>query len=599
MKRTSSVTLRSPFTTCFTGTAQENRERLRNIFDGGNKRPGRWLFFLSILVMLFCCFYLVSCQASEEEQQDDPASSARPEDGAPVFTLTEPGEETIPFSNLLGFHGTVIHTVTEEGIHWYTYQAQLSDGTMLELADASGEIFHLDLDGDGQLELLQYDAVNGGLSVWRRWPDGSVRFQRLDQAAANRFGLEGEPWRLVHLTFHPEDRTVTISAVTGQEETVPLSLLLDEANSGDIILTAPDENEEEGTPLSTTIPFGTYSAFYEKLSLDGQGKQDDSLIVTSFDYDSEQGPLTVVEATLGTGEILTWTCNLTGYPDILPAHLTSPERQSIVLILADRTSNYGVASYFVLEAKDGALNEKARLVTGENASDNLAPDSDLVFGASLHSRPDGLQTLQIPAMYPDKWHTRYGILSWNGMAFVWEQDNRFSYTSWLTLSDGRELTILLSGPVSQVTENDYSYLYYDRVEIFDGDTLIQTITPSFPLPDPYVFDADTRSQTAIPVEHYYPHGFSAETTIHDADIRDVNFDGSDDLGLPCDTTHYDAHAWYLWDPTAQQFRYAFSLEGNLTVDKEQEQLIEQRFDEGTHAYTFNARGQLVWMGQTA
>ena len=56
---------RSPFTTRFSGTVRENKERMRNIFDGGRKHPGRWLFVLSTLVTLFCCFYLVSCQRQE------------------------------------------------------------------------------------------------------------------------------------------------------------------------------------------------------------------------------------------------------------------------------------------------------------------------------------------------------------------------------------------------------------------------------------------------------------------------------------------------------------------------------------------------------
>lgn len=589
MKRISQAPRLSPFTTRFSGSARENRERLRNIFAGGKKRPGRWLLLLSALATLFCCFFLVSCQTAEEPSP----FSAQPTDAAPVFSLTEPGEETVPFS-LLGFEGTVRHEVTEEGSHWYTYQAQLNDGTSFELASASGAVFHLDLDGDGQLELVEYHADIGSLAVWRRWPDGSIRTQELRQAAASRFGLKGLPWRLVDLTFHPEDTTVTCSAVTGQEETIPLSLLLESAASGEIILAPPDAQHPEGTPLSTWLPFGTYSVFYETLNLDGEGEADDSLIVTSFDYDSPQGTHTVAEVILGTGETLTWSCDDTGNPDILPAHLTSPDRQSIVLVLAERTSNYGAADYFVLDVENGSLVEKARLGTGDPASGDLtAADSMLLFWCSVDSPPEGLDALRIPTLYPDKWHTLYGRLFWDGTTFLWETDGRFIDTHSLTLADGRELTVQLSGPVSQV--EDTAHLCYDRVEIWEGDALLQTITPTFPLPEPYVFDADTKREVTIP-EGNYLSGFSAETTLHDVYIRDINFDGSADLGLPCDSTHYDAHAWYVWDDTAQQFRYAFSLEGNPTVDTEGQELIEHCFDEGDQAYSFNARGQLVWMG---
>lgn len=591
MKHIPCAACRSPFTTCFSGSAWENRERLRNIFAGEKKRPGRWLFPLSVPILLFCCFFLVSCQTADDESVLFPV---QPTDVSPAFSLKEPGEETVSFSNLLGFQGVVHHEMTEDGFQWYTYQAKLADGTSFELAAASGTVFHLDLDGDGQLELVEYNAAVGSISVWRRWPDGSIRTQELRQAAASYFGLVGEPWRLVSLTFHPEDTTVTISSKS-REETVPLSLLLEEAHSGTIILAAPDAQNPEGTPLSTTLPFGTYSVFYEKLNLDGAGREDDSLLVTCFDYDSPQGALTVAEATLGTGETLIWIYDNTGNPDILPVHLTSPERQSIVLLLNNRTSNYGAASYFVLDVENGALVEKARLGTGDAASGDLAPDSIIQFLFSVDSRPDGLDTLRISTLYPDKWHTLYGTLFWNGTDISWETDTRFMDTCFLPLADGRELTVQLSGPVSQVDESDYPHLCYDLAEIWDGDTLLQTITPTFPLPNPYVFDEDTKREITIPEDNYLP-GFSAEVMFHDIDIRDINFDGSADLGLPCDSTHYDAHAWYVWDTANQQFRYAFSLEGYPTIDAEKQQLIEHRFDEGDHIYTFNARGQLVWMG---
>lgn len=104
-----------------------------------------------------------------------------------------------------------------------------------------------------------------------------------------------------------------------------------------------------------------------------------------------------------------------------------------------------------------------------------------------------------------------------------------------------------------------------------------------------------KREIAILEENYLP-GFSATAMLHNVDIRDINFDGSEDLGLPCDSTHYDPHAWYVWDGVNQQFRYAFSLEGYPTIDTEEQRIIEHRFEEGDHAYSFNARGQLVWMG---
>ena len=76
----------------------------------------------------------------------------------------------------------------------------------------------------------------------------------------------------------------------------------------------------------------------------------------------------------------------------------------------------------------------------------------------------------------------------------------------------------------------------------------------------------------------------------------MNFDGFPDLGLPCDTTHNDVHAWYVWSESDRQFQYAFALQGDLSVDRERGLLIENRWEEGPHFYSFNARGQLVWQG---
>lgn len=70
----------------------------------------------------------------------------------------------------------------------------------------------------------------------------------------------------------------------------------------------------------------------------------------------------------------------------------------------------------------------------------------------------------------------------------------------------------------------------------------------------------------------------------------MDFDGFTDLGIPWDTTHNDVHLWYLWDPAAGQFRYSFALQGDLTIDAERHLLIETRWEEGPHTYSFNARG---------
>ena len=195
---------RSPFTTPLSGSARETELRIRSIFQWKKQRPPLWAMILTAALIL-TCGGLVSCRV-QGGQSGEPAVLA-----GPAFSLTEPGREVLEFDALCGFSGSVTHTVTEEGFHWYDYQALLPDGTSFCLAEGSGPMYHLDLDGDGALELLENDPALGTLRLWRLWPDGSVRFQALQQAGADLLGLEGEGWKLVDLAFHPEDTTVTIT----------------------------------------------------------------------------------------------------------------------------------------------------------------------------------------------------------------------------------------------------------------------------------------------------------------------------------------------------------------------------------------------------
>ena len=386
----------TPLSTPLSGSARQAEARIRNLFQGPKRRPPVWLMALTLL-LIFSCGGLVTCRT---------AASPPPEEGAPVFSLTTPGEESVPFSDLLGFSGTAIHTVREDLSDWYEYQIRLPDGTSFSLADTSGLMYHLDLDGDGHPDLLAHDPDGGWLLVWRRWPDGSVRSQNLRQAAAELLGLEGTPWELVALTFHPQDEMVSIRSAADPSQillTLPLSQLLEAACGGNILLASSGQQGEDLIPLSDTLPFGTYAVFREGLDLDGTGGTDDSVTVFSYDDDSASGPLTVVEAALGTGEVLTWELPSTGHPRLLPASFTPSGLQSVVLVLEDRYSNYGAASCFVLAVEEGALTEQVRLGTWEDNADDLAPDCPVIWSAYLHTRPDGLQVLRVPILY-DKWH---------------------------------------------------------------------------------------------------------------------------------------------------------------------------------------------------
>ena len=563
----------TPLSTPLSGSARQAEARIRNLFQGPKRRPPVWLMALTLL-LIFSCGGLVTCRT---------AASPPPEEGAPVFSLTTPGEESVPFSDLLGFSGTAIHTVREDLSDWYEYQIRLPDGTSFSLADTSGLMYHLDLDGDGHPDLLAHDPDGGWLLVWRRWPDGSVRSQDLRQAAAELLGLEGTPWELVALTFHPQDEMVSIRSAADPSQillTLPLSQLLEAACGGNILLASSGQQGEDLIPLSDTLPFGTYAVFREGLDLDGTGGTDDSVTVFSYDDDSASGPLTVVEAALGTGEVLTWELPSTGHPRLLPASFTPSGLQSVVLVLEDRYSNYGAASCFVLAVEEGALTEQVRLGTWEDNADDLAPDCPVIWSAYLHTRPDGLQVLRVPILY-DKWHQpEWATLSWTQAGWDLTRDGYLTDTETVTVGPGRTLTLALRCPIP--APDDSSQLRYDQIQVLDGGTLLQTITPDSFTPD---------SRAAF-------QGFVAFSPLLDyVDVRDIDFDGSEDFGVLCDTTHNEAHCWFVWDEASGSFRYLTTLGGRLEVLPETEQLVEGWWTDGPepvyHALAYNSRGELV------
>ena len=444
-------------------------------------------------------------------------------------------------------------------------------------------MYHLDLDGDGHPDLLAHDPDGGWLLVWRRWPDGSVRSQNLRQAAAELLGLEGTPWELVALTFHPQDEMVSIRSAADPSQillTLPLSQLLEAACGGNILLASSGQQGEDLIPLSDTLPFGTYAVFWEGLDLDGTGGTDDSVTVFSYDDDSASGPLTVVEAALGTGEVLTWELPSTGHPRLLPASFTPSGLQSVVLVLEDRYSNYGAASCFVLAVEEGALTEQVRLGTWEDNADDLAPDCPVIWSAYLHTRPDGLQVLRVPILY-DKWHQpEWATLSWTQAGWDLTRDGYLTDTETVTVGPGRTLTLALRCPIP--APDDSSQLRYDQIQVLDGGTLLQTITPDSFTPD---------SRAAF-------QGFVAFSPLLDyVDVRDIDFDGSEDFGVLCDTTHNEAHCWFVWDEASGSFRYLTTLGGRLEVLPETGQLVEGWWTDGPepvyHALAYNSRGELV------
>lgn len=560
---------RSPFSTPLSGSARETEERIRNIFQYKKKRPPV-LFLALACALALLCGGLVSCQARETAETPGPS---------PLPSVwTEPKLGTTSLGTVLGYPMTVTHTVEEvnqwydyQPVHWYDYQVQLPDGTWFHLTGGNAPSFPLDLDGDGQEELITNDPVNGGyLFAYRRYPDGSVRALDLRDAAMDRLGLTGEGYLVLNLEVRPEDKTAAVRSAddpTQELAVLSLSQLLAETRSGDILLSAPREDGMPEPFYSENPIDGSTAYFYQGLNLDGAGGLDDGLVVTS--YGPDVGNETRLEVTLGTGEVLTWTEPGFYFPAALPGYLSRTDQQSLALELDVAYSNYGSAFYVVLEVEGSSLLEQARLEYNNE-------EQALLGNACLQDGADGLQEVRVPALY-DKWHTPiWNTLTWNGAQFQLVSDGFFTDTYSLRVSDGRTLTLSLRC----TTGEDYFTDSYDQIQIWEGDALLQTISPS-------ASQLDSRAPF---------QGFLANPIgLNDVDIRDINFDGYEDFGLQCDNTHNEVHAWFVWDAEAGVYQYLTLLGGQLTLDSEARQLEEIWWIDDpavVNTYVWDEAGQL-------
>ena len=136
---------------------------------------------------------------------------------------------------------------------------------------------------------------------------------------------------------------------------------------------------------------------------------------------------------------------------------------------------------------------------------------------------------------------------------------------------------------SQPQEN---YFSIDQILVYEGEELLQTIeTTSVP-----------------PVEDYLWEGLFVNQgyVIGEPDIRDLNFDGSQDFGLLAVSgyPHNVPYSYFLWNETEGQFDYGFTLfgAGALEIDTENQRLIEHSHDvmgEYTTIYSYASDGSLL------
>lgn len=138
--------------------------------------------------------------------------------------------------------------------------------------------------------------------------------------------------------------------------------------------------------------------------------------------------------------------------------------------------------------------------------------------------------------------------------------DEYVLTELITVENGKNLTLKLHGKKLFEESGQYGIR---AIDVFDGETQLQTI---------FVHDAiaaywDDTSD--------YFDGYT-ETPLQDGGFtrQDMNFDGSEDIGLIgwITTGANIPYYYWLWNEDKQQFEYAFTM-CNAEVDMENQQLI--------------------------
>lgn len=304
------------------------------------------------------------------------------------------------------------------------------------------------------------------------------------------------------------------------------------------------------------------------LTLDESGVGDDSVTITI--YQDENGERTGMDARfcLGGGETLIWKFSESDsyvFPILCAANLTDPERQSVVVELDYRGSNYGGAAYYIFRVINGALDVYP--LDCESA----------VYGCQVEALAGSeLSCVRIPQWVSNADAPEWGSLTWDGAQWNFVSDGYHINTKTLTVDGGLELTLSLRS-----YRGEDGTAHYDRIEILRGKSVLQTITEASVTPDGH-----------CPFEY-----FNANTALHGVLVYDIDFDGNADFGIPCNTTHNDGHAWFLYDAATRQYRFAFTLAGMPAVDPETRQITEEWRDDSVdvtyNVYEYDAQGRLA------
>ena len=571
----------TPFATRLSGSAKEMQLRLWSIFQWKKQRPPRGIIVFIILVVL-SCGGLVSCrqQAMQEPSQDldqSPLPELTLSDGAHIYTkLQEPevAEEAMDdlvtavyyqtadgddlllgefpfgpdhsywnsvslkeFQNVLGHDGVVLGYSSGSASYSYDYVAIGSNEAKL-IASANNTAYEIDLDLNGQKELITNYGTNHYLDVYQTL-DGEIMCCQFNDLAAASMGLDGTVW--VGLFYYPDTGLVTAEWTLPNGEHANRTFELEE------LFVLAESHWRDGSQSKSRIE----RAELTNLTLDSDGIGDDTAYLESEICmgDREDSSVTL-RILLGTGEELTHIWGATrAYPALTAAHLIDIERDCLVVELTDMTSTYGATTVCVLEMADDQLMERLRF--------------EGVGGSYVEG-----DTLRLAELV-NKWlQPEYYTAVWNGEKFDFMADGfiieEYPLKDHGATGEQGELTLRLR--ISTTSE----LLECEEVLILRGEEVIQNIKPA-------KYDA------------FYARSQVAMTPLK---FDDVNFDGYLDFGILCDHSVDACHHWYVWDPNAGQYKFFGTLGSDLTVDDTVRQIKETLADGTVNYCGVDAYGKL-------
>lgn len=129
----------------------------------------------------------------------------------------------------------------------------------------------------------------------------------------------------------------------------------------------------------------------------------------------------------------------------------------------------------------------------------------------------------------------------------------------MTTATGRNLSLELE--LEPLDQQPYC-LAIEQIRVYEGDTPLQ-----FMAVEDDVYTPDSFYQGLFLIR---------DPNIGEPDIRDLNFDGSPDLGLLAESSfpHNVSYVWFLWDEETSRFSFSTYLFSNPTLDVENRQVVE-------------------------